>query len=562
MKRHLIVFLSFFFVINTSCRKKNNDPNENPTGEIFYTNASIYTVNPNQPWADAMLIKNGKIIAIGKETDIENQVSEEASIIDLKNKFIMPGIHDVHMHPLEAASENFKFVLDEQETDPENYAITIQEALSSNANVSWLLGWGYDLHTLLGATRDPIKILDDISSTKPIAVMELSSHSIWVNTAALVAAGITKTTPNPTGGIYMKNSSGDLNGVLIDNAGNKIIELAINSIPNNELNDYDGLVNFALPELAKHGITSICDARSYWKRNHHKTWKKAADNNTLTCRVNLGLWAYPEENDATQLATLKSLFSNNPNKLLRINQIKLYSDGIIHNTTSAMHADYKIDLFGLPTNKGLNYFSETRLGNYIAQLEPLGFDFHIHAIGNRGVHEALNAIATNGSNTGRHRLTHVEYVDAVDIPRFANLNVTADAQVTGDFAQPAHWHDNDTYIDASLNNSVIPIRSLIQANARLTLSSDWDVSPLNPFMGIQRAVTRAPQNISLEEAIKAYTINAAYVMRQEDKVGTLEVGKEADFIILDQNIISIPVTSISSTQVLETFLQGEQVYKK
>ena len=369
--------------------------------------------------------------------------------------------------------------------------------MTNNASVTWLLGWGYDLHTLLSATRNPIDILDDISTSKPIAVMELTSHSIWVNTAALVAAGIIKTTPNPEGGIYMKDANGDLNGILIDNAGNNIIELAIKTIPNSEANDYDGLINFALPELAKNGITSICDARTYWKRNHHLTWRKAADNNELTCRVNLGLWAYPDENDATQIATIKSLFSNNTNKLLRINQIKLYSDGIIHNTTSAMHADYKIDLFNLPTNKGLNYFTETRLANYIAQLEPLGFDFHIHAIGNRGVHEALNAIQTSGTGNGRHRLTHVEYVDAADILRFASLNVTADAQVAGDFTHPTNWHDNDIYVDASLNNNIIPLKSLTQANARLTLSSDWDVSSLNPFVGVQNAITRAPQNISI-----------------------------------------------------------------
>ena len=184
------------------------------------------------------------------------------------------------------------------------------------------------------------------------------------------------------------------------------------------------------------------------------------------------------------------------------------------------------------------------------------------AIGKRGEHEALNEIEKSGSSNGRHRLTHVEYVDPVDYPRFAQLNVTADAQVAGDFTQPANWFGNNYLVDASLNENIIPLRSLADQGARITLSSDWDVSSLNPFVGLQNAVTRNPQALTLEEAIKAYTINAAYTMRHEDVVGSIEVGKEADFIVLDQNLFEIPVEDISLTRVLETYLQGELVYQR
>ncbi len=149
-----------------------------------------------------------------------------------------------------------------------------------------------------------------------------------------------------------------------------------------------------------------------------------------------------------------------------------------------------------------------------------------------------------------------------DYARFSQLNVTADAQVAGDFTQPVNWHDTDDFIGAALNNANIPIKSLQQANVRVTLSSDWDVSSLNPFIGLQNAVTRAPQDLSLTDAIKAYTINAAYVMRQETKVGTLEVGKEADFIVLSQNLFDIQPNEINQTQVLKTYLQGELIYEQ
>ena len=269
----------------------------------------------------------------------------------------------------------------------------------------------------------------------------------------------------------------------------------------------------------------------------------------MTCRINLGLWAYPAENDASQIAAIKALYSNDPNKLLRINQIKVYADGIIHNTPAAMHNDYLLNYLGLGSNNGLNYFTEARLAQYIAALEGTGFDFHIHALGNRGVHESLNAIQQGGSSAGRHRLTHVEYVDAADLPRFAQLNATADAQVAGDFTQPGHWHENDYLIGAALNNANIPLKSLKLAGARLTLSSDWDVSDLNPFVGMQNAVIRTPQEISLEDAVKAYTINAAYVMRQEQKVGSIEVGKEADLIVLDRNVFEIRANKMNKKYV-------------
>lgn len=555
-----IIILILIGSIACSDDTSGTDPMQN-SGTLFI-NGKIYTVNPNQPWAEAMLIIDGIIESIGSNQEVQQKAQASVTTVDLQGKMILPGIHDVHMHPLEAASDNFLFVLDETETDPENYTADIQQAVQQNPNTEWILGWGYDIYTVFDATREPVDILDEISTSKPIAVMEQTSHSMWVNSKALELAGITAASDNPIGGIIMKDENGDPNGLLIDNAGNLIVDLAIASIPNNAQNDYEGLVNTALPELAKNGITSICDARTYWKRDHHLTWQRVEEDGQLTVRANLGLWLYPTEDDVSQIATLRSLYQNDPNSFLKINQIKLYADGIIINTTSAMLQNYSIDLFKLATNNGLNYVEENRIAQYISALESIGFDFHIHTIGNRGVREALNAIEQNGSSNGRHRLTHVEYVDPADIPRFAQLNVTADVQVAGDFTKPENWHENDELIDPSLNNNFIPLKSLQQANARITLSSDWDVSSLNPFIGMQNAVTRFPQELTLEEVVRAYTINAAYVMRQENIVGSLEVGKEADFIILNQNIFEVASEQLSRTEVLATYLQGELIYKK
>ncbi|APD05773.1 exoenzyme regulatory protein AepA [Flavobacteriaceae bacterium UJ101] len=534
--------------------------NHNSTDTQIYINGAIYTVNESQPWAEAMIVEDGIIRYVGSTIEAQKHITSSTSIIDLKKQMILPGLHDVHMHPMEVGATYNHFVLSEEEINAENYIPKIKKASQNHTSETWLIGFGHSINTLLNANRSPLEIIDEAVSDRPVIIMEQTSHSMWVNSKALELANITTSTSNPQGGIILKNQDGTLTGMLIDNAGDIVMQQAISSLKNASQGEYEGMIEYVLPELAKNGLTSISDARCYWKRGQHKAWKKLADEGKLTARFNIGLWAYPTEDDLTQLTDLKSFFSNDSTSLLKFNQIKLYSDGITHNTTAALHSNYLVDYFGLTTNNGLNYFTQDRITKYIQELEPIGFDFHIHAIGNRGVTEALNAIEKGTSHKGRHRLTHIEMIDHNDLARFKSLNVTADAQVAGDFTQPEFWHDNDILIGSTLANNEIPLKSLYEANARITLSSDWNVSDLNPFIGIQNAVTRTPQNISLKEAIKAYTINSAYVMRQEDKVGSLEIGKEADFIIINQNLFKIPPHHISKTKVKATYLKGQKIY--
>ncbi len=539
----------------------SGDSDGGAQGLRVYKNGAIYTVNKAQPWAEALVIENGVIKYVGSNAEAGKFEAAGARVIDLGGKMVMPGFHDVHIHPLESGSDNNHFELNVDERNAENFIPLIRQAARDFPGRDWLIGYGHNLESLLQTKRRPAEMLDEVASDRPIIVMEQTSHSMWVNSKALALAGINKDSANPVGGVILKDTSGQPTGVLIDNAGERVMHLAMAATPERMQKDYDGLVNSTLPALARQGITSIADARAYWRRGHHLTWRKVEQDGRLTVRTVLGLWAYPEDDDASQIAQLKSLYSNDPSKRLRINQVKLYSDGIVSNTTAAMHAPYELDLLKQPENKGLSYFTPARLASYIQQLEPAGFDFHIHAIGDRGIHDALNAIAAGGSAAGRHRLTHVEVLDSADLPRFARLNITADAQVAGDFSQPAHWPEVAPYIGPEKADHLVPIKSLHDAGARLTLSSDWSVSPFNPFIGLQNAVTRAPQNLALADAIAAYTLNAAYVLRQENKVGSLEVGKEADLVVLNQNLFTISPSQIKQTRVLQTLLAGQEVYR-
>jgi hypothetical protein len=531
--------------------------------EIILYNAVIYTVNPEQPWAEAIYVRDGMIEFIGATEEALELASDEAELIDLNGKMVMPGIHDVHMHPLEAMSPfSGTCLLDSSVEDAEDYISELKQCAPEQIATDWVLGFGHSVFTLLETTRHPKEILDEAIPDKPVAIMEETSHSLWINSKAMEIVGITKNTPNPPGGVIVKDAkTGEPTGLLFDSAGDAIMDLAW--APTEEILElnYEGLLE-ALELLNENGITSVCEARTYWKRNFQDAWLKAEHEGTLSVRAILDLWAYPGMDDDEQIKALKTLYQNDPDSLLRISQIKVYDDGILINSTAAMLEPYLETLGEIPSNNGINYFSEERLTRYIRELEPVGFDFHIHAIGDRGVREALNAIEQGQQGQGRHRLTHLEIVNPADYPRFKQLNVIADMQVAGDFAQPSHWHEND-FLIGERAEPLIPLKDLFEAGAKITLSSDWDVSDLNPFIGMQNALTRKPQHLTrLEDVIAAYTINGAYTMRQEDKVGSLEVGKHADLIVLNQNLFEIPVNRINKTKVLMTFLAGELVYER
>ncbi|MCA9995133.1 MAG: amidohydrolase [Anaerolineales bacterium] len=534
--------------------------------DLVLHNGAIYTVDEAQPWAEAVAIKAGRLIFVGADEDVEPFIGEATEIMDLGGRMVLPGIHDVHLHPLEAGSSVGGTCLLPEDTDPAEMVGLLRDCAPKQIGTNWVLGWGHSITNMLESERPPIEILDEAIPDRPAVMMEQTSHSVWVNSAALAAAGMNADTPNPPGGLILKDpETGEPNGILMENAGDMLFDLALAPTPELEELHYDGLL-YALEQLAENGITSISDARTYWGRNYHKVWQRAEQEETLTVRAVLGLWAYPHYDDAEQLAALTKLYSNDPNRLLRMSQIKIYSDGLIENTTAALFEPYLIDLEIFPDNIGMNYFAETRLAKYITTLEKVGFDFHIHTIGDRGVYEALNAIEqaveTNGNGLDRrHRLTHLELIDEADRLRFAELDVIADFQVAGEFTLPDYWEESAELIGDRAFDPV-PVRSIYDTGATVTLSSDWDVSDLSPFVGMAHALQREQQSMpDLEAVIEAYTLNGAYVMRQETETGSLEVGKWADLVVLDQNLFEVSLDEMAETAVLLTLLGGEEVYR-
>ncbi len=521
-------------------------------------NGKIYTVNDHQPWASAMVIdEQGRIVAIGSDDDVAEYVDDQTETLDLEGRLVLPGFQDTHAHVLDASSE----AQGGCELSPEDEVpqwLSALKACAADAEGEWLLGSGFALHALLAAGQSPRELLDGIISDRPVAIMEETSHSYWLNSRALQLAGIDDDTADPAGGVILRDPAGKATGVVLDNAGDLALDQALP--PSKALEEiYYQAVLAGQEELAQNGITSVADARVFWRRGHMQAWQRAAKNDELTARTSLGLWAYPTLDDDEQLAELKAMYDEgNDDSLLRVTQIKFYVDGIIHNTTARLQKPYQQSLAGVEPN-GLYYFSPERLERYSRELARTGFDMHIHAIGDQAVSDALDAIDATGGQ-GRHRITHVERVDNDDIPRFKQLNVIADFQPSPYFT-PSFLKDNVPAIGGRAYK-MLPMRELYDAGARVTLSSDWDVNPLSPLGIMQNALSLGERSLpSLEAAVKAYTLDAAYTLRQEQDTGSLEVGKQADLVVLDKNIFDLPVSQIANARVLWTLLGGEEVYR-
>jgi len=532
----------------------------------------IYTVNDVQPTAAAVAVRNGRIVYVGSDRGARAYRGPQTQVIDLDGRMAMPGVHDSHVHILEAFHQAITCSIPTGQSIP-SYIPLIQSCAPS-AGTNWVLGFGhsiFDMHQFIEAGGSPVDVLDIAVPDRPAVFMEETSHSVWVNSHALQAIGFDALTPDPPGGVILRDTfTNEPNGVLLDAAGEMVMDLALLPNPTLDQMNYDALLE-GLAEANRNGLTSLADARCYWRRGYVEAWKRAREEGTLSVRAVVGLWAYPYElDDAQQIADLTALYSNDPDSLLRFSQVKLYADGEIGTTTAALFSPgYDLDpffFFGpLAGQLGINYFDQARLTTYVTQLEAVGFDMHIHAIGNRGVHEALNAveaaaIANGGASSARHRLTHVHLVHPQDVPRFAGLNVTADFQ-------PFDAGDFQFFYGIYLPFGLVPqqaekLRTLYDAGARVVLSSDYDVGELSPFAGMERALRLGSESLpNIDAAIRAYTIEPAHLLRQEDRVGSIEVGKRADIIVLDRDITSIPVPQLSQTRVLLTLLDGEEVWR-
>lgn len=479
---------------------------------------------------------------------------------------MLPGFQDAHVHAVEAGINESLSLLPQFGTAAQ-YRAALQQAVTEQPGSAsdWVIGAGVNMAALLETIASPLALIDEEIPHRPAVILDDLGHGAWANSLALAAVGFDQLTDNPPGGIIDVDTSNRLTGIIFESASQNLVDASQPPTTANLDFAYQSFLH-VLETFARHGITTISDAGGYWPRGHQQVWARAENENQLSVRANNALYVYPEKEFDQQVAEIIRLRTNDPNALVRFNQVKIYTDGILSQTTAAMLAPYEpAALPALAAPNGFTYFDPTTLNQYAAAFDAAGFQLHFHATGDRGTRLALDAIAhaqtANNSTGKRHRITHVFMVDAADVPRFAQLGVYADFQLTSTSLTDENLADVEFLIGPRAA-AYLPARTLLDAGVDLTLSSDFDADELSPFIKIEGVVTRPTQNIpDVATAIRLMTLEPAKLLHHEDKTGSLEIGKLADLIIVDRDILTVPVHQISEAKVLLTLLGGQEVYR-
>jgi predicted amidohydrolase YtcJ len=539
--------------------------------DVLLRNGKIYTADPARSIRQAIAIKGNTIVAVGDDDEVAPLIGGATTVVDLKGKLVLPGLIDTHIHPIIGAVNGAKCSLAGVKATIEALTPVVKKCLAEDQGGTddWFEAVQLDNYGFSATAKD----VDKIEAKRPLVLWGNDGHTGWVNSRGLELTGVTAETPNPSGGKIGRDASGAPTGTFADTA----TLLVDKKIPVPSLEERARLTALELKRMSAFGITSLLDA--YVAPAEEAVWRRLYDTGRLPMRVRAAIYvADPSDNSdeaVAQLLEASKALDVDPD-FLRSDLVKVFADGVMEYPaqTAAMLSPY-LDADGKPTKAlGELYFDPQRFASLVTKLDAAGITVHIHAIGDRAVRASLDAFAAtraaNGDKDNRHQMAHLQLVDPVDFPRFKELGVIADFQLEWAKREPATEGPLEPYLGPDRYRYLYPAGSLHAAGAMIVGGSDWDVSSYNPFRAFQVAVTRAggrgqkPLNIDeripLATAIDAYTINAAYAMKQDKITGSLEVGKRADLVVLDRDILTTDPETIEDTKVLATYLDGRLVY--
>ncbi|WP_405398484.1 amidohydrolase [Maribacter sp. Asnod2-G09] len=519
--------------------------------DLIITNANIWTGNTKSSKAEAMAIKADTILAIGSLDDIQKYKGSSTKIKDVGGKFISPGFIDTHVHLLMGGNSLLSVQLRDASTKQE-FIDRISEFAKKIKSGQWIVEGNWD-HTLWGGELPNKDWIDEFTGDNPVAIYRMDGHMILANSAALKIAGIDENSPDVENGEIVKNPDDTPSGILKSEA----MYLVLNKIPKLTDSEKEEALSAAQDYLASQGVTTVHDVDSL---GGYEILDKMNSNKQLKVRVYA----------ADPLKYWKTVAKDTKNsKWLKNGLMKGFVDGSLGSHTAAFDEPYS----DKQDDKGLFIVDVDSLGSWISNADKKQFQITVHAIGDRANSTILNiydsVVKNNGKNDRRLRIEHAQHLNVEDINRFSKLDVITSMQ-------PYHAIDDGRWAEELIGHQRIKttyaFKSLLDANTTLVFSSDWPVAPASPLYGIYAAVTRRTlddnnpdgwvpeQKINVEQALAAYTKDAAYSSFDEDIKGTLEPGKLADFVILNENIFQIDAKTIKDVKVLETYVGGKKMY--
>ncbi len=533
--------------------------------DVVYHTGKIYTVDLNQPWVQAVAIRDGKIMFVGSDDAVRIHIGPDTELHDLRGRMMLPGFQDAHVHPLYAGLEALSCNLAGQD-NLAYYRSTIAEYAATNPDVPWITGGGW-LMSVFGPGGSPSKtILDELVPDRPVYLTSSDGHTGWANSVALQIAGITKDTPDPVDGIIDRHPlSGEAIGSLQEGA----MSLMEQYLPKPSHDQRIAALRYALDVMRGYGITSFQKADT--SESDLKIYAQLDRDDELNMRVVAAL-LWDNFGTEEQLAALKEQRKRYSTDHIRPTSVKIYVDGVMENYTAVMLDPYLVE----SGTRGMLMIDPGFLVEATSAIDAAGFQLHFHALGDGAVRLALDAVEEardrNGDTDLRHHLSHLQVIHPDDIPRFRELGAVANFQPLWAYADDYITDLTLPFINSETARWIYPIKSVIDTGATVAFGSDWSVSTVDPLPQIETAITRVDaftndtdvlnpeQRITLEQAIEAFTINAAFVNHHEKQTGSIEEGKLADLIVLDRNLFDIDPAEISDAKVVLTLFEGKPVY--
>ena len=552
------------------------ESNQGGAADLVFRNGRIYTVNPNQPWAEAVAVKEGRLVSVGSNDDVKGLIGTETEVVDLGDRLMIPGIYDSHVHLVCAVHyTRANCQLPEYATNPcpDDYLAAIRECYQEGRGMEdgWFLGgvWSPVVFGKKGPTKE---MLDEIVGDTPAFLVDSTIHAAWVNSAALKVAGIDKNTADPQfGAITRDPKTGEATGYLIEYSTMAEVGRHIPKLP---IARRMALAEQGIAELNSYGVVGFCEAGS--EEADLFVLNQMAKDGRLNARVTTRLIAVQAGSTEETLRSAEDIAATAVkyhNGRLNTMGAKVYVDGIPMIDNIA-YLERKV-----PFNESFLYedltISPEKLKQVVTDLDHNGLQIMMHCVGDKASRVALDAIEAaqkaNGANDLRHIITHFNYVSDEDLARYSQLGVDLCLQT---------WLSTDN----DFKDYIIPIigeegwnkwfsnRTLFKTGACISIGSDWPCGPINPFPGLYMASTRIDpvhpergtfqeeQKLTIEELIPMLTINGAKLMHMDDVSGSIEEGKFADLVVLDRNILKCSPEELVETRVLVTLLEGRPVY--
>ena len=537
------------------------------TPALAFKNGSIYTIQQDQPWAEAIVIRDGLIEYVGPNEGADPYINPDTRIIDLMGKLVLPGFVDAHAHASDSMDLFGNISLYDGE-DLVEYLGVIADFMTQNPGREFYRGSGWSdiFFSELGPRKES---LDEILPNRPIALVSYDGHSMWVNSKTLEEANITKDTPDPAGGrIERDPETLEPSGTLRETAFKLIEEV----IPNHSLEERKNALLEYQKMAAKAGITLTHDPML--DLESIQAFNELAEEGKLRIRFRGSITLEPDQEIQPQIEQILKEIAKNTHPYFKTLSAKIFVDGVIEGGTAYLLEPYA----HRPDFRGEPIWIPDQLNRTCVKLDKKEIQIHLHVIGDAATRITLDALQTarieNGTRDSRHSITHMHLVDPADIPRFKDLDVVG-------LPQPFWFKVDDYYDELALPylgqeraDRQYPMQSLIADGVIMASSSDFPVTiPFDPLIAIQTGVTRKSidpsetrvlwpeERSSLEDLILSFTLNGAYANFLENEIGSIVIGKRADLIVLEKNLFEIPEEDIAKTRILLTLVDGNEVYR-